>query len=60
MIMMWKALLVFFAICVFSWLVVTNLYLTMELRDLKEKLSWYTQPIRPVPSVIAEVSDDEA
>lgn len=58
---MWSALAVFAVLCLVSWLAVSNLYKSMEIKDLREKLSWYTQPVAPVPMVLAdqEVSDEE-
>ena len=59
---MWKALFIFIGVCLLATSVVNNLYLRLELKEIKEKLSWYTTPVAPVPTVYAEpeVSDDEA
>ena len=57
---MWTALIIFVALCLLSYLVVHNLYLKLEIKELKEKLSWYTQPVAPVPMVLAEQEDLDA
>ncbi len=51
---MWTALMVFAVVCLMSYLIVNNLYLKLELKDTKEKLSWYTMKVDPVSTVWAE------
>ena len=45
---------VFLILCVMAYSVVNNLYLRMEIKDLKEKLSTYTTPIAPVSLVYGD------
>ena len=54
MTMLWISLVVFVVVFVIAYLVVNNLYLTLENKALKEKLSWYTHPVKPVSMVWAE------
>ena len=51
---LWTALVVFAVVCLMAFLVVDNLYKTLEVKDLKQKLSWYTTRVDPVPMVWAE------
>lgn len=50
--MMWKAAIIFVVVFIFSVSVVHNLYQSLEIKELKEKLSWYTQRMDPVPVVL--------
>ena len=57
---MWKAVIVLLVLFVLAYLIVSNLYKSLEIKELKEKLSWYTQPVAPVPMVLAEQEDLDA
>lgn len=57
--MMWKAAIVFVVIFVMSMSIVHNLYQSLEIKELKERLSWYTTRMTPVCVTREEDADEE-
>lgn len=57
--MMWKAAIVFVVVFLLSVSVVNNLYQSYEIKELKEKLSWYTTRMDPVSLASEEDADEE-
>lgn len=58
--MMWKAAIIFVVVFLLSVSVVNNLYQSYEIKELKEKLSWYTMRMDPVSLTREEDAHEES